>query len=490
MTDPQNQPTATSSVEADAVIRITAREASGAHVDDLLRRQANMRGDTGMTRDRRGAWYMRSWLLLMLVGGFAAFCAWAIIEPNFDDSAYDQGSIETFEQSASYVDPETAVVDPHRPDREDKPTAYGYLQLNGQQIIVGNFTRNVATRKPVAIADLRTGREIGVHAEPVPHDEPQKKHSASAGASAPENQQQWVAAYIDLAPPPAKANLPNLEQSAHRSQTTSLVIFALMAAFIGLAIGAVDGLVCRLWSRAAISGLVGLGIGFLGGFIASILANLAYAPLSEIAQAHTDGAGPGHLTGFGFMMQMIARTLAWGLAGIAMGLGQGIALRSWRLLLFGLLGGVVGGLLGGLVFDPIDLLLLGTDKPSAHLSRMIGFVVIGCSVGAMIGIVELLARDAWLRMDEGPLAGKEFLVFKDVMKIGSSPRSDIYLFNDPQVEPHHATLRAIGEDVELESQNPSHQAQVNERPVKRARLRHGDRITIGRAVFTYRRRGG
>ena len=142
------------------------------------------------------------------------------------------------------------------------------------------------------------------------------------------------------------------------------------------------------------------------------------------------------------------------------------------------------------VFDPIDLILLGPDKPSAHLSRMIGFVVIGCSVGAMIGIVELLARDAWLRMDEGPLAGKEFLVFKDVMKIGSSPRSDIYLFNDPQVEPHHATLRAIGEEVEIESQNQSRQAQVNERPIKRARLRHGDRITIGRAIFTYRRRGG
>ena len=95
-----------------------------------------------------------------------------------------------------------------------------------------------------------------------------------------------------------------------------------------------------------------------------------------------------------------------------MGLGQGIALRSKRLLAYGFFGGIIGGLLGGLLFDPIDLILLGVDKPSAHWSRLIGLAVIGASVGAMIGVVELLARDAWLRMVKGPLAGKEFLLFK------------------------------------------------------------------------------
>ena len=45
-----------------------------------------------------------------------------------------------------------------------------------------------------------------------------------------------------------------------------------------------------------------------------------------------------------------------------MGLAQGIALRSKRLLLYGLLGGVVGGLLGGLLFDPIDIILLGPGQ--------------------------------------------------------------------------------------------------------------------------------
>jgi len=198
--------------------------------------------------------------------------------------------------------------------------------------------------------------------------------------------------------------------------------------------------------------------------------------------------GGGGFTTFAFMVQMTGRALAWSLAGMAMGLGQGIALRSGRLLLYGLIGGVVGGLFGGLLFDPIDLLLLGPDKPSAMWSRLIGLAIIGASVGGVIGLVELLARDAWLRMSEGPLAGKEFLIFKDNMQVGSSPRSDIYLFNDPAVAPQHATLRTIGDECEIEARGAQELVKLNNRPISRSRLRHGDQIAIGRTVFVFQKR--
>jgi hypothetical protein len=159
-------------------------------------------------------------------------------------------------------------------------------------------------------------------------------------------------------------------------------------------------------------------------------------------------------------------------------------------LIYGLLGGVVGGLLGGLLFDPIDLLLLGDHNPSAAWSRLIGFSVIGLAVGGLIGLVELLARDAWLRMTQGPLAGKEFLLFKDVMNIGSSPRSDIYLFNDPLVLPDHAILRAIGDECEIESRQRNQRVLLNSRPVQQARLRHGDQVAIGRTLFVFEKRKG
>jgi len=202
------------------------------------------------------------------------------------------------------------------------------------------------------------------------------------------------------------------------------------------------------------------------------------------------GNGSHVLGAFGFLVQMIGRSLAWCLAGVAMGLGQGIALRSKRLLIYGMVGGVIGGLLGGMLFDPIDLLLLGPDKPSAHWARLIGMAVIGASVGGMIGVVELLARDVWFRMTQGPLAGKEFLLFKDLMVVGASPRADIYLFNDPQVAREHARLRAVGDECEIEACDSAAPVLVNNRTVQRARLRHGDNITVGRTMFVFQRRRG
>ncbi|MFC2173725.1 FHA domain-containing protein, partial [Acidobacteriota bacterium] len=214
-----------------------------------------------------------------------------------------------------------------------------------------------------------------------------------------------------------------------------------------------------------------------------------YTPITEYATSQA-GDFYGSLSTGGFFVQMLGRALGWALAGMAMGLGQGIALRSKRLLLYGFIGGVIGGILGGLLFDPIDLILLGTIKPSAHMSRVIGIMIVGGCVGAMIGVVELLARDAWLRMIKGPLAGKEFLVFKDVMNIGSSPKCEIYLFNDPKVSDVHASLRASGDDFIIQGLAEEEPVLLNERPVWNTRLHHGDQITIGRTVFIYQKRKG
>src|SRR5262249_14304285 len=159
------------------------------------------------------------------------------------------------------------------------------------------------------------------------------------------------------------------------SHAAGLMLFALVAGMIGLFIGAADGLVCRLPRRALLCGIVGLFVGLVGGFIASLFGGLVYSPLTALAMKQGDGGGFGSL---GFTIQLVGRSLAWGFTGLAMGLGQGLALRSNRLLLYGLIGGVVGGLLGGLFFDPIDLILLGgAGKPSAHWSRLIGIAMIG-----------------------------------------------------------------------------------------------------------------
>jgi pSer/pThr/pTyr-binding forkhead associated (FHA) protein len=88
------------------------------------------------------------------------------------------------------------------------------------------------------------------------------------------------------------------------------------------------------------------------------------------------------------------------------------------------------------------------------------------------------------------LAGKEFLLFKDVMNIGASPRSDIYLFNDPLVAQQHAVIRGTGDECEIETRDRQHPLLLNSRPIQRARLRHGDQVTIGRTLFVFQKRKG
>jgi hypothetical protein len=458
--------------DSDRIIRITREEALSGHVEDMLKRQMSLRGDPGVTRDRPRNWFYQNWFVFALVGAFGAFIAWAIMEPFFDDLLYYQGVITATSQSGNL--PEANASDDE--DLELLGPIAGTITIKDEKIILTRSTKEIlpdgsyVRLKP---GDLKEGETVGAYVD-----------YAQSG-----NRSLAVAGFVVQSPPaqdPARARL-SLDQLQSREAAFGLLLFPLVAGLIGLFVGAADGVVCRLPRRALLCGLVGLIVGFVGGFICSLAANIVYAPLNHLA-TRQGGDTESVLSTLGFVIQVGGRSFAWCLAGMAMGLGQGIALRSKRLLLYGFLGGIVGGLLGGLLFDPIDLILLGSDKPSAHWSRLVGFAVIGLSVGGMIGLVELLARDAWLRMTQGPLAGKEFLIFKDVMNVGASPRSDIYLFNDPLVAAQHAILRAQGEECEVEACQSSHPVLLNNRPVTRARLRHGDNVTIGRTAFVFQQR--
>jgi hypothetical protein len=460
------------SPSSDSVIRISKEEALGSHVDDLLKRQMSLRGEPGVTRDRGRKWYYQNWIIFLLVGMLGAVAAWAILEPYFDDMLYFQGTITAFD----FTDNLPTHFSKGNHAVELTMAARGSITVNDQKIHLLQGIKEISpdgSHKRLEPATLKTGDAVGVYLERV--ETPDRDLA--------------LAMFLVRAPgsqAPARAKM-TLEQLDARKSAAGLVLFPLVAGLIGLFIGAADGVVCRLPRRALLCGSVGLLVGFVGGFVTSIIANIAYAPLSALAMKQS-GEGVASLSTFGFVIQLLGRSLAWALAGLAMGLGQGIALRSKRLLLYGLLGGIVGGLLGGLLFDPIDLILLGPDKPSAHWSRLIGFAVIGASVGGTIGVVELLARDAWLRMTQGPLTGKEFLLFKDVMNVGASPRSDIYLFNDPIVAPHHAIIRTVGDECEIEARQSTQPVLLNNRTITRARLRHGDNVTIGRTVFVFQQR--
>lgn len=453
----------------DEPIVITRDEANSQHVDDLIKRQMSLRGE-GITTEPQRRWFYQNWLLFMIVGAVAAFLAWAVIEPGFDDYHYTQGPIEAMNLEETLTPPNQT------PNEVSEIYGRGNVTVRGQKIWiypVAEQMQNDRARGHFDASTLQQGQEIGLYT----------KYYEGGGQSLA------IAHFVDAHPKtPAKGKaLIPLRDQASTTDTFALLTFSIVAGFIGLGIGAADGIVCRVWRRALIGGLVGLLIGLVGALFTSVIARVVYTLLSNFA-ASQRSSDSSTAQALGFLLQMIARMFAWTLAGMAMGLGQGVALRSKRLLAYGFLGGVIGGLLGGLLFDPLDLVILGQDRVGAEISRLVGFVVIGAAVGAMIGVVELLTRDAWLRMTEGPLAGKEFLIFRDTMNIGASPKSEIYLFNDPGVAATHAQLRVIGDETEITARDRVHPLVVNQNAVKNARLRHGDRITIGSTSFVFEQR--
>ncbi len=264
-----------------------------------------------------------------------------------------------------------------------------------------------------------------------------------------------------------------------------LLLFPTVAGFIGLLLGSAEGIICRNPLRAIRCGFVGLGVGFLGGVMALIPTGFVFGIMSVLAESLWEDPDPNVMpTGLALLVLMMGRGAAWAIVSIPAGIGQGIALREKKVIINGLVGAVLGGLLGGLLFDPISLVLL-TEDGQATYSRGVGFAVIGASVGLFVGLVEGWTKTAWLMMRKGPLAGKQFILFKDTTFLGSSPKADIYLFKDDAIEPRHAQIVNRGGRFVIEDCDSPEGTYVNGIPVTNRILEDGDQIVLGKTVLEF-----
>lgn len=434
-------------------IRITAQDVNDKKVDAVLSQQMSFGMPTVEPSKDRSAWYYKSWFVLMLAGAVGGFLGWAAIEPFYDDHTSFRGKIESFDAQAAM--PDTPVT-----GRMTVNTVSVWILSKDCWMDTGD-----GVRKPFDPVYFHEGQTVEV-----------------SGEAAVVQHPVLFATQVTLRPGDTTAYpTPDLVSLQFRDYLAGvLLVFPLVAGFVGLMIGAADGALSRAYGRAVTCGLVGLSMGLVAGLLASVAANILYAVFGVFLSRLERG---GEVTTGAFMLQMMSRGLAWALAGMAMGLGQGVALRSKKLFVNGMIGGVVGGLLGGLLFDPIHRML--QDGGDGNLSRGVGFVVIGLVTGLMVGIVELIAREAWLKMLAGPLAGKEFVIYKDPTSIGSSPKREVYLFKDPDVEPTHALVRRVGEGYEIEDQKTPAGVLLNGRKVSRSRLKNQDQIRIGSTVLLF-----
>jgi hypothetical protein len=272
------------------------------------------------------------------------------------------------------------------------------------------------------------------------------------------------------------------ERALHESRGRILLAMASFGAAlggcIGAAIGSAEGLVSVVWQKALRGMAIGLVIGGAGGGFGGFMGQALYAPL-----------GGGRIT-TPAATQVLLRALAWGIVGLFVGLGEGASMMASRKIVNGLVGGAVGGFVGGLLFDPIGAAvqhwLHGRDAGDAGaVSRLIAMVVMGACTGAAIGLVEQLRKEAWLRIVYGPLAGKEFILYKPVTLIGSAPGMDIPLVKDPHVAPKHCSIEVVGATHAVRDLGSGAGTIVAGRSVTQQALRSGDVIQIGTTGLQY-----
>jgi len=267
------------------------------------------------------------------------------------------------------------------------------------------------------------------------------------------------------------------------------LLFPLTAVLIAFFTLFAEGLSTRNWVRM-------LERALLGSLLALVFSVLAFIPAGIVLkiqawgiQAEVDRLNALVVTvrevgSWTFILVAAFRSAAWACIGAAAGLGMNLVRSTRAQLRNSVLGGALGGALGGLFFDPIDRFFC-TSFSGVAASRLVGLLAVGLSIGVFLALVEQLAREAWLRVRTGPLAGKSFILYKTPTTIGNAPSSDVYLYKDAEIDPSHAKIHRVGTAYEIEDLETRMGTQVGGARVRRRRLGSGDQIVIGSTILDF-----
>ena len=289
----------------------------------------------------------------------------------------------------------------------------------------------------------------------------------------------------------------------------------------GAFLGWVLGRPLHLRNNILTQGLKGLLLGLsvtwalalvdaLGTFSLRRLAAISLRAITAVVVGSLGGLFGGLVgqTLYGWKEHDVFLVLGWTITGFLIGVSLGIFDLLFSLLcgqgldaaLRKIFKGALGGTLGGMVGGILSLLLLsgwtrllrqwGADlQVEEHLwsPSAWGFVALGACIGLLIGLAQVILKEAWLRVEAGFRKGREFLLTKPETTIGRAESCDIGLFGDPQVEKWHARIRQEGNCYVLIDEGAG--TYINDELVHGSRtLRSGDAIRMGKCVLRFRER--
>jgi hypothetical protein len=277
----------------------------------------------------------------------------------------------------------------------------------------------------------------------------------------------------------ALGRLPNIDWKPGQAGFQGMCV----GLFVALALGLVDVLwnfsirqIGQLLLRVAVVVLVGSMGGLIGGFIGQVL--------------------------FGWTDWMVFRIFGWTITGFLIGASVGVF--DWlqclvlgrdqhgalRKIINGILGGTAGGVLGSVLYLFLGKSLGGMFKhiedyrlwsPSAY-----GLVVLGACIGLLIGLAQVILKEAWVKVEAGFRKGRELMLTKPETTIGRAEGCDIGLFGDAAVDRLHARILLQGGNYLLADAGSAGGTFVNEKRVlEPMTLRSGDAIRLGNCVLRF-----
>jgi hypothetical protein len=258
--------------------------------------------------------------------------------------------------------------------------------------------------------------------------------------------------------------------------------------FLGMAIALALGLVDALWAyslrqfwlvipRVVICG----AIGTLGGVVGGVIGQLLF-----------DWQGLDALL-----------LVGWMLTGLMVGLSIGSYdwLRAWvreeelgwagKKVLRGVIGGAVGGLLGGLLDLKMGAVWAGVfpDKDGLWSPTLTGFIALGLCIGLLIGLAQVVLKEAWLKVEAGFRKGREVLLNRPSLTIGRAETCDLGLFGDMMIEKLHARIYQQDGKHLIADNKSVHGTFVNDQRIfEPTLLRDGDLIRVGNAYLRFHER--
>ncbi|MFM9964541.1 MAG: FHA domain-containing protein [Planctomycetaceae bacterium] len=243
---------------------------------------------------------------------------------------------------------------------------------------------------------------------------------------------------------------------------------ALVGGLVGAAIGAglnmVAGMSNGQWKQLLLRIWPGLIGGGLGGLLGGLAGNILF------------------IVG-------VPKALGWCLMGLGIGVVEGLYERSPGKLRNGLIGGGLGGLFGGMLFDPITNMI---GSASGMSSRATSFVILGMCIGVLIGLAQVVLKDAWLTVLDGYRAGRQLILSQPVTTLGRAEHLPLPFLGSmsQDLELEHARLtRQPNGSFALADNQSRIGTRLNGQPVQSAVvLKDGDVIKLGTNFIRFNER--